>query len=384
VNIATVTDKAVGSPVANDDTEMRVRQTPSRRRYAIAAFILVVGALLWFLARPSGDPMSQDGAAPSLTVSVASPQVENWSDTLVASGAVAAWQEASIGTQIGGFQINDVLVNVGDQVRKGQVLAILNPALLRADEAQLMASQEQAQANRQRALSLKASGAISDQDVLQNETAARTADALLAAKRLQLRYTIVRAPDDGVISARAATIGAVAPVGQELFRLIRRNRLEWRGELDAVQLATITAGQTVSLSLPDGRIAAATVRQVAPMLDDRSRLGIVYADIAPDSHARAGMYATGRIVVGRSAARTVPAAGIVVRDGRSYVIKITGRPPTSKVAKQLVAVGRRQGDRVEIVRGLGSSDRIVVTGADFLDDGDLVRIAQTASGSIRP
>src|SRR3546814_4137550 len=93
--------------------------------------------------------------------------------------------------------------------------------LLKADEAQLRASYDQAEANRQRALSLQASGGVSDQDVLQYVTQARTAAAALAAKRLQLRYTSVVAPDDGVISARTATLGAVAPAGQEFFRLIR-------------------------------------------------------------------------------------------------------------------------------------------------------------------
>src|SRR3546814_9346371 len=104
------------------------------------------------------------------------------------------------------------------RVRKGPVLARLDPALLKADEAQLRASDDQAEANRQRALSLQASGGVSDQDVLQYVTQARTAAAALAAKRLQLRYTSVVAPDDGVISARTATLGAVAPAGQEFFR----------------------------------------------------------------------------------------------------------------------------------------------------------------------
>lgn len=355
------------------------------RRVHFIALLCVTGlAGAVFLLSASNEPTRQDASAAALTVSVARMTSETWVDTLVASGAIAAWQEASIGTQIGGYEIKDVRVNVGDQVRKGQVLAALNPALLRADEAQLIASHEQAQANRDRARSLKASGAISDQDVLQAETTARTAAALLAAKRLQLRYTTVRSPDDGVISARPATLGAVAPVGQELFRLIRGNRLEWRGELTAEQLVGVKPGQRVSLALPDGRALDATVRQVAPMLDDRSRLAIVYADISKGAHARAGMYATGRIVVGRSPARTVPASSIVVRDGRSYVIKVPGRTATSKVVQQAVTIGRRQGDRVEVTEGLDTRDRVVTTGADFLNDGDTVRIVQPAGRSIQP
>src|SRR3546814_13135428 len=92
--------------------------------------------------------------------------------------------------------------------------------LLKADEAQLRASYDQAETNRQRALSLQASGGVRDQDVLQYVTQARTAAAALAAKRLQLRYTSVVAPDDGVISARTHTPAADTPAAQQLSRLI--------------------------------------------------------------------------------------------------------------------------------------------------------------------
>jgi RND family efflux transporter MFP subunit len=354
-----------------------------RRKHRMALLCAACAALAIVLLWPAEMPPEQQMSAAALTVSVATPQTAIWSDTLIASGTIAAWQEASIGTQIGGYEIREVRVNVGDQVRKGQVLAVLNPALLQAEEAQLLASQEQAEANRRRAALLKESGAISDQDVLQAETTARTAAALLAAKRLQLRYTIVRSPDDGVISARPATLGAVAPVGQELFRLIRGNRLEWRGELTAPQLAGIRTGQRVALTLPDTRTVAATVRQVAPMLDERSRLAIVYADIPGGAHARAGMYATGRIVVGRSPARTVPASSIVVRDGRSHVIRVAGRSSAPEVVQQAVTIGRRQGNRVEVVEGLAPGESVVTTGADFLDDGDAVRVVPPADGSIR-
>lgn len=354
------------------------------RLLAIALLCLVGSAIAAYVLWPSTEEVQGEAWSAALTVTVATPRNEVWSDTLVASGVIAAWQEASIGTQIGGYEVRDVRVNVGDQVRKGQVLAVLNPALLRAEEAQLVAARDQADANRRRATSLRASGGISDQDILQAETTSRTAAAQLAAKRLQLAYTIIRSPDDGVISARTATVGAVSPVGQELFRLIRGNRLEWRGELTAMQLVDIHRGQLASLTLPDGRTIEATVRQVAPTLDDRSRLALVYADIAPGAPARAGMYATGSVIVGRSAARTVPASSIVVRDGRSYVIKVTGKLPSSKVVQQAVTVGRRHQGAVEVTQGLSPLDRVVTTGADFLNDGDVVRIARPSKRSVRP
>ena len=161
---------------------------------------------------------------------------------------------------------------------------------------------------------------MTEKEVLQYLTQAKMAGALLASKRLQLRYADVVAPDDGVISARSATLGAVVPVGQELFRLIRQNRLEWRGEVTAAQLARIASGQMITLRLPDGANAMATIRQTAPSLSEQSRLGIVFADIAPGSSARAGMYAAGQVTLGRSDALVVPARSVVRAGRKSYVV----------------------------------------------------------------
>jgi RND family efflux transporter MFP subunit len=315
------------------------------------------------------------GPTPALTVTAARPQRAMWQVTLEASGTIAAWQEASIGAQVGGYRLVEVLVNVGDQVTKGQVLARFDPALLRADEEGLKAIDEQAKTNEQRALRLQKIGGVSDQDALQSVTQAKTANALLESNRLQLRYTEVLAPDDGVISSRTATLGAVVPVGQELFRLIRQNRLEWRGELTAAQLAHVEAGQQVELTLPGGGEAMATVRQTAPSLDPQTRLGIVYADLAPGSRARAGMYVDGRVVIGQSEALIVPAECVTIRDGRSYVLKLMDASATPRVSLRSITVGRRRGNELQIVDGVERDDGLVAAGAGFLNEGDLVRVA---------
>ncbi|AMK76599.1 MULTISPECIES: efflux RND transporter periplasmic adaptor subunit [Methylomonas] len=320
------------------------------------------------------------------------PQWRQWPTTIEASGPIAAWQEAVIGAQQSGLRLIEVNVNVGDQVKRGQLLARFDADMLRADLAQLQANLAQAQAtavqaetNKQRVLKLKNAATLSQQESLRYETEAEISrtqvDAIkaqLTAKQLQLGYAEVRAPDDGAISARLATLGAVPGSGQELFRLIRQNRLEWRGELTAGQIAQIQIGQAILLSLPDGSVAQARVRQLAPALDEQSRLGLMYADILPGSHARAGMYANGRIELSQRPALTVPAASLVIRDGRSYVLKLRSDADTSPVSLQAVDTGRRQGVEIEIVQGLSETDRVVVEGAGFLNDGDLVHVAPAA------
>jgi RND family efflux transporter MFP subunit len=357
---------------------------PKRRRrpavYVATVAAMTAGVAAWIVLRPRhADDSAATGPAPALTVTVARPADAVWPITLEASGAIAAWQEASIGAQVGGYRLVEVLVNVGDEVSRGQVLARFDPALLQADGARLKAANEQAKANEDRMLRLQKSGTVSDRDVLDIVTQAKTTSALLESNRLQLRYTEVLASDDGAISSRTATLGAVVPVGQELFRLIRQNRLEWRGELTAAQLAHVGAGQRVELTLPGGGSATATVRQTAPSLDSQTRLGIVYADIAlpagqQPSRARAGMYVDGRVVTGQSEVLVVPAESVTIRDGRSYVLKLMDAGATPRVSLRPVTAGRRRENQIQIVDGIARDDRLVAAGAGFLNEGDLVRV----------
>lgn len=369
--------------VMNDNpSPPHARRRRWRAGIGLVLALVLTGTTYHLLAQPEASLPAASQSAAALAVTTALPRRLTWPDLLMAQGAIAPWEEASIGTQIGSYQLIEIRANVGDEVRRGQILARLNPALLRAEEAQLLARRAQAAANDRRARSLQGAGGISDQDALQFTTEARTAGALLAAKRLELAYTYIRAPDDGVISARTATTGAVVPAGQELFRMIRRSRLEWRGELTAEQIKVTRHGQLIELSLPDGSSAQAKIREFAPALDTTSRLGIVYADILPGSRARAGMYAKGSIAVGQSSALVVPAECVVIRDGRSYVMLVSTSGKTSTVASRAVTTKRRNGNGVEIISGLGGSERLVRRGAAFLDDGDVVDIV--AAGKVQP
>lgn len=341
-------------------------------------------SLLPFTDSGNAATVDDPSPAPALTVTSTTAREVNWPIVLNASGSITAWQEASVGAQIGGYQLIEVLVNVGDHVTRGQTLARIDPALLQAEEAVLLANFEQAEANHQRALYLQSRGSISDQDALQSATLARTASATLDGKRLQLRYTNVVAPDDGTISARTATLGAVVPTGLELFRLIRQDRLEWRGELTALQLAQIRIGQDIVLQLPDGTTSAATVRQTSPMLNEQTRLATVYADVHPGSNARAGMYAEGRIELERNTAWVVPAQSVIIRDGRSQVAALVDAGEVSTIALQRVTIGRRVGEEVEILEGLEAGQPVVVQGAGFLNSGDIVRIVPGAGASGLP
>ena len=370
-----------------------------RRRFAlpVAFFLLASGVIAagwWWSAR--AQPEAKGLPIAALSVTAVAPRQVEWPGTLSATGIVAPWQEAVIGSQSNGLRLLTLNVAVGDAVKRGQLLAHFDTATLlaarvelRAGLAKAQAAASQADTNRMRALRVQAAGAMSDQEVQRYVTEAVTANTQIAVARaqldangLQLQQADITAPDDGLISAQSATLGAVANSGQELFRLVRQGRLEWRGEFTPEQIARIAVGQQVSLRLPDGSAAVARVRQIAPLLDARSRLGVVYADLQPGSLLRGGMYVDGAVALPASRALVVPASSVVVRDGRSTVFRIVGSGAQSKVRAQQVAVGRRLGTEVELLQPLTEGERIVAQGAGLLADGDTVSVKATSTGSL--
>jgi RND family efflux transporter MFP subunit len=193
----------------------------------------------------------------------------------------------------------------------------------------------------------------------------------------------VLAPDDGVISSRTATVGAVLPAGQELFRMIRQGRLEWRAEVAAPDLAKIRPGMAARVVPSGGTAVAGKVRMVAPTVDPLTRNGIVYVDLERSPEVRAGMFARGEFDVGTGQGLTLPQSALVLRDGFAYVLRVG---PDQKVQSVKVGVGRRIGDRIEVSSGIDAGTRVVASGGAFLSDGDLVRIvdAPTQAASARP
>ncbi len=332
------------------------------------------------------------GATPRrsvLTVTITLPQTEDWARTLPASGALAAWQEAVIGAETGNLRITQLFADVGSTVTRGQELARLAQDSVQADirkqealVAQARATLAQAQANAKRARLVKGSGALSEQQVTDYLVSEETAKASLASaladldsSRITLARTRIRAEDDGVVTSRSATLGAVVSAGTELFRMQRQSRVEWQAELDARQLPQVRPGQAAHVTLPDGRTVEGTVRQTAPALNSGTGRGIVYVALPAGSGALAGGYASGTVELGTAPALTLPQSAVVLRDGRSLVFTIGD---DDRVTRRIVATGRRRDDRVEILSGLSADARVVETGGAFLSDGATVTVAPVA------
>lgn len=368
----------------------------------LAALAVVVGAVAWRTSAGDGDPPIEAGrgrvdeapqtadARPALTVTVATPRSESWPIELFANGTIAAWQEVVVGSEVNGLRLAEVAVNVGDRVKRGQLLARLSDETVQAERAQIRAALAEAEAtladanaNAERARKLEKSGAISAQQIEQYLTAAQTARARVQAQRARLQAEEVRlgntrivAPDDGVISSRSATMGSIVQPGTELFRLIRGGRLEWRAELPAADLARVRPEQPARVHAAEGTTIEGRVRVVAPTVDPQTRMGVVYVDLPVPSPARAGVFARGRIELGHSPALSVPQSALALREGFAYVLRVGDG---GEVMQTKVSLGRRLGDRVEIVEGLAADARIVDSGVGFLADGDVVRVVPNAA-----
>jgi RND family efflux transporter MFP subunit len=347
-----------------------------------------------------------------LTVTATAPETRIWPVTIPAGGWLAPWQEAVIASETGGLRITHVLADVGDLVKQGQPLALLAQETVLADirrqKAALDAAEARhaiAQTNAARARRLHPSGAQTEQhydEVIHAEKDAAAAldlaRAELEIQRIRLRQTTIAAPDDGVVSMRSATLGGIAGAGAELFRLIRRQRIEWHAEVGARHTPSLQPGQAAALTLPGGTTLAGTIRAIAPAAAKDTARTLVYVELPQAAGAQAGVYAAGGIILENTPALTVPETALIVRDGLCYLFTLppdnnnndnngsttnNGSDTTTtsnnnnnaQVTRVRVETGRRRDGRVEITKGLAAGARVVRSGGAFLADGATVTIA---------
>lgn len=360
---------------------------------ALATIPAAAAAALLLDADVEAAPAPTVAAAPAaaLTVETTAPVEVDWPVVVKAGGSVAARDELVVGSDAEGVRLAQVSVELGDRVRRGQLLAHGDDTRLQAARAQLGAALRQAQVeaglaadNLARAERIADSGVFSDEALQARRSAAQAAsaraDSAAAALRevdVRIAQTRVLAPADGVVSRRSATVGAVMQPGQELFRLIRDGALEWRAELPDAALAQVQPGQPARLArsgTPAG--VDGTVRLVAPTVDAATRQGLALVALPPGAPWKPGQYAEGEIRVAAARARAVPEAALRQRDGRTEVLVVT---PDGRSLAVVVRTGQRRDGLVE-VQGLAPDARVITKGAGFVKAGESVRVAAAAPG----
>ncbi|CAK0741629.1 HlyD family secretion protein [uncultured Gammaproteobacteria bacterium] len=374
---------------------------------------------------PAGAPVSAGGGPAVAVQAVAVRAVERlgFERSLLTSGSLTAWDELPIGTELTGLRVVEVMAEEGDQVSAGQVLVRLNDTLLRAQIDQNAAQQarsragigqseaaiaeaeanlKDAQANLRRARELRRTDAVSVQSAETRATAVLVAEARLATAHQAVavaradlvlvqaqgeelarrrRQTEIRAPADGVITQRMARTGQV-PQGTntDLFHLIRDGRVEMVAEVPDLDLAKVMPGQTVRVTpAAEGSPSIqGTVERIAPIVNPATRLGKVHVRLPAEVLVRPGQFARAEIVIGRVETLAVPEAAVMINDGMARVYVLTDPAQAvgtrGKLTARTVTLGGRRDGMVEVLNGLNARDRVVVSGAGFVKDGDLVAV----------
>ena len=347
------------------------------------------------VTKPLASAAKAEPAAPLRQVTVLRAKTENWPERLEASGNVMPWHESRIGTEVSGLRLASVLVNEGDLVKKGQVLARFDTASVETDldvaNAQRVEAEAvlaQASATLERANRLAPSGGVSRQELTLYETQKHTAEARLNAARAQVKrqqikmeLATVNAPDDGLISSATALEGSIVQGGSELFRLIRQGRLEWRAEVRGDMLLKLAAGQEVVIHSPLGNDIKGRVRRVSPTIDIATRNGYVYVDLPAGSDMKSGLNVSGSFNLGKSKALVIPASALLRQGSQSQVLAVDA---DGKIEMLAVTTGRTRDDWVEILSGLDEQTPIVARNLKGLKDGDLVAQANKTAENSQP
>ncbi len=273
--------------------------------------------------------------------------------------------------------LEQVLVEEGQAVGKGQVLARLSTEAIGPAAASARAQKRIAQADYDRMQSLFKEGAVSQRDVEVAEVALRNAEANEAAAVKRLEEATIRAPVAGVIAQRLHDAGDRVKDGDQLFRLVNTQELEFEATVPSEYVADVKVGSPASLTVTgeDGAGVTARVARVNATADAATRQVKVYVKV-PNGSGKivAGLFASGRVVTNEvKDALAVPNAG-VRRDpqGATYVLVVT----QGKVERRDVTVGvtdEVQG-LVEIKTGLQQGDIAIVGPVEGLKVGDLVEI----------
>lgn len=358
---------------------------PSSIRWTLGILLvlIVAGLARTFLGRDSGE-----GATPPPLVTVMTVEKAELADLVSLNGAIAARDEVSISAEGDSGRVSSILVEVGDRVKAGAVLARLDTSLAAPQVMSLKASVEEAQANAavaraefRRAQAVAAAGALSAQEIERREAAAIAADAKVKVATAQLnqaeerlRRTEIRAPFDGIVLTRLIEVGQlVGAGGGGAFKLGRVGSIEMRGNVAERDLPRLAPGQRATVRVTGvEQPFSGTVRLIGAVIDPQTRQGSVRIDLPVHRDLRPGAFASGLIETSRAARPLLPQTAVMSDTQGNYVFVLDAK---DKVVRRDVKVAGSRAEGVVIAEGLRGGERVVVTAGPYLRVGETVRTA---------
>ena len=329
----------------------------------------------------------------AIKLTVVSPKIAKFSPKLNLHGELVAKDDVAVGSALQGQQISEVLVEVGENVQKGQILALLDNAGVKAKFDQQTAALEVAKQNLnsakaafseassalKRAKSLVAKKAISSQELEQasaKEASARAnlnsakaqisqIDAQISEAKDQLGKASVIAPVSGVVTAKKAQIGALTS-GEALFNIAKDGIIELSADTDARELAQIKVGMSATAQIYGVKEAVkGKVRLVPVSVDTSSRLGKV--KISLDGEAKfIGSYAKAIIDLPEFSALALPAQAVSFTEKGAFTTIVKD----GKAVKRKIQTGLRANGLVQVISGVSEDDEVALKAASLVNDGE--------------
>jgi HlyD family secretion protein len=381
----------------NDMNDMNV--TPSEHRatlgsfitgrggvwiFAVAAIILVSFLAVRLTKVLAVTPVNNNRPVP--TVSVTEIGISKVPTTVSIIGTIGARYDMPIGVEDAAGRVASILVEAGDHVKRGQILARLNVSILEPQVANLEAALEQARAEAelanaeyQRAEAVGASGALSVEETQRRKSTSATAaskvkfaEAQLAEAKARLARADIRAPEDGIILTRNVEVGQTAlPGGEALFRLSKGGEVEMKGQVAEQDLPLLTVGQQVNVRLTGtSKIYPGKIRLLGAVIDPATRLGMARIDLTPDPNLRPGAFARAEVTVSNAERSVLPQTAVLTDERGSFVLVVNKQ---NKVERRAVRVSGIVQSGVTIAEGLAGTDQVIATAGAFLQEGEVVK-----------
>ena len=376
------------------DTLIVVDRSKRRRNIIIAAVAGIALLLIAFMLLSGGEePGAGDQAAaggpgsgqvPTVTVIV--PGRESVARTVAATGTLAARVDMPVGIAGEGGMVSRVLVQPGQWVGAGQVLASIERSV-QARQAQQLAAQVQvaradaalAQNELERAQALVSRGFISKAEIDRKEATraaaiarVRVAEASLAESRARIGRLDVRSPAAGLVLERNVEPGqVVSPGSGALFRVARGGEMELRAQLSESDLIQLPVGAPATVT-PVGstRSFAGSIWQLSPVVNQQNRQGIARVALAYDPTLRPGGFASVDIVAGSQEAPVLPESAILSDDKGNFVYVVD---KGNRAQRRPVKTGTVTQAGIAVIEGLRGNEMIVLRAGGFLNPGDKVR-----------
>jgi len=287
-------------------------------------------------------------------------------------GTVRAKLRSVIEAKVSG-KIEQLLVVPGQQVKAGELLAVVDAREVQARYDQAVALRQQAEADLKRLTTLLDQKVLSQSEFDSAQAKARVTIASVAEAETMLSYTKVTAPFDGVITRKHADVGDLASPGKPLLEMEDSRTLRLEADVPEAVVGKLALGDKLPV-----RIAAlekeltGVISEIAPAADPNSRTFLVKLDLPGTTGLRAGQFGRVAMPVGETSALRVPVSAVVQRGQMELVCIVSD----GKAQLRLVKTGKRIGNEVELVSGVSAGEQIVTENAAGLIDGQPLTVTQ--------